>query len=132
ICSFFEALFPDPNLMGATPAEKGLIEMWDRRVEFMMMVQFATWFRNIHPAMAPLEKPQVPEVAAKAEKGVKKFASRVDQHLEANEWLAANRFTIADITLFLTCGFCGVMKWKPQEEFGRIGRHFAAVKERLG
>lgn len=57
ICSFFEHMFPEPNLMGSTALEKGLIEMWDRRIEFMMMLQFATWFRNAHPVMAPLEKP---------------------------------------------------------------------------
>ncbi len=131
ICSYFEALFPEPNLMGIDPKEKGLIEMWDRRIEFMMMMQFATWFRNAHPMMAPLENPQLPEAAAKAEKGVKKFTGRLDKHLEGREWLAADRFSIADITLFLTCGFCGVMQWKPHKEFENISRHFGAVKERL-
>ena len=131
ICSFFEAMFPDPNLMGEGPVEKGLIEMWDRRVEFMMMAQFATWFRNSHPMMAPLENPQLPEAAAKAEASVKKFAKRLDQHLDGKTWLAADRFSIADITLFLTCGFCDVMQWKPHKDFEHISRHYGAVKERF-
>lgn len=131
ICSFFEDMFPEPNLMGQDGKEKGLIEMWDRRVEFMMMAQFATWFRNAHPMMAPLENPQLPEAGAKAEKNAKKFASRVNDYLADKDWLAADRFTIADITLYLTCGFCGVMKWKPQEDFEHIGRNFAAVAEKL-
>lgn len=131
ICSFFEHMFPEPNLMGSDAKEKGLIEMWDRRVEFMMMAQFATWFRNSHPMMAPLENPQLPEAAAKAEASVKKFAKRLDQHLDGKTWLAADRFSIADITLFLTCGFCGVMQWKPHKDFEHISRHYGAVKERL-
>lgn len=131
ICSFFEAMFPEPNLMGTDPKEIGLIEMWDRRIEFMFMAQFANWFRNSHPMMAPLENPQLPEAAAKAETSVKKFAKRVDQHLEGRDWLAADRFTIADITLYLTVGFCGVMQWKPHKEFEHIGRHYAAAKARL-
>ncbi|MEM9376485.1 MAG: glutathione S-transferase family protein [Pseudomonadota bacterium] len=131
ICSYFEALFPEPNLMGDGPVERGLIEMWDRRIEFMMMVPFATWFRNAHPVMAPLEVPQLPEAAAKAEKAVKKFVAKVDEHLFEQEWLAAGRFSIADITLYLTCGFCGVMRWRPHEEFENIGRVYGAVRERL-
>lgn len=131
ICSFFEHMYPEPNLMGTDALEKGLIEMWDRRVEFMMMMQFAMWFRNAHPIMAPLENPQLPDAAAKAEKSVKKFAERLDQHLAGKDWLAADRFSIADITLYLTCGFCGVMRWKPQEDHANIGRHFAKVAARL-
>lgn len=132
ICSFFEDMFPEPNLMGRDGKEKALIEMWDRRVEFMLMAQFATWFRNAHPMMAPLENPQLPEAAAKSEKGAKKFASRLNKYLADQEWLAADRFTIADITLYLTCGFCGAMKWRPQEEHDHLGRHYAAVAEKLG
>ncbi len=132
ICTYFEGLFPDPNLMGNDPKEKALIEMWDRRVELMLMLQFAMWFRNAHPMMAPLEKPQVPESAAKSEKSAKRFAERLDAHLADNEWLAAGRFSIADITLYLTCGFCNVMQWQPNKELEHLGRHYGAVKERLG
>lgn len=134
ICTYFEGLFPDPNLMGVDPQEKALIEMWDRRVEFMLMAQFATWFRNSHEMMAPLEKPQSEEAAAKGERNAKAFAKRLASHLENNQWLAADRFTIADITLYLTCGFCGVMRWKPHREheaieqwYERINAHFAAL-----
>ena len=67
ICTYFEGIFPEPDLMGTDPKEKALIEMWDRRVELMLFMQFATWFRNVHPAMAPLENPQVPEAGAKGE-----------------------------------------------------------------
>lgn len=131
ICTYFEALFPEPNLMGTDPKGKALIEMWDRRIEFQMMAQFAAWFRNTHPMMAPLENPQLPEAGAKAEVNVKKFAKRLDAHLEGRDWLAVDRFTIADITLFLTCGFCSVMQWKPHREFENISAHYGRVKARL-
>ena len=31
ICRYFEALYPEPNLMGKTPVEVATIEMWERR-----------------------------------------------------------------------------------------------------
>lgn len=132
ICTYFEGIFPEPNLMGADPKEKALIEMWDRRVELMLFIQFATWFRNAHPAMAPLEVPQLPEAAAKAEKGSKAMAKRIDAHLATNDFLAADRFSIADITLNCFCGFAGVMQWKPHEEFENIGKWRARTKEKIG
>lgn len=131
ICTYFEDVFPEPNLMGQDGKEKALIEMWDRRVEFMLMLQFATWFRNAHEMMAPLEKPQSAEAAAKGERNAKAFAKRLDAHLSEHEWLAADRFSIADITLYLTCGFCGVMRWKPHREHEALGRWYDAVKAKF-
>lgn len=131
ICTYFEGVFPEPNLMGADPKEKALIEMWDRRVELMLFIQFATWFRNTHPAMAPLEVPQLPEVGAKAEKGARAMAKRINAHLAENDFLAAGRFSIADITLYCFTGFAGVMKWKPHEEFENIGKWRERAKEQI-
>jgi glutathione S-transferase len=132
ICTYFEGIFPEPNLMGADPKEKALIEMWDRRVELMLFIQFATWFRNTHPAMAPLEVPQLPEAGAKAEKGARAMAKRIDAHLAQNDFLAAGRFSIADITLYCFTGFAGVMKWKPHAEFENIGKWRERAKAAIG
>ena len=132
ICTYFEGIFPERNLMGEDPKEKALIEMWDRRVELMLFIQFATWFRNAHPAMAPLEVPQLPEVGAKAEKNARAMAKRIDAHLADNDFLAAGRFSIADNTLNCFCGFAGVMQWKPHEEFANIGKWRARAKDKIG
>lgn len=130
ICTYFEGLYPEPNLMGDDPKERALIEMWDRRIELQMFLQFATWFRNAHPAMAPLEKPQSAEAAAKGERNAKYFAKKLDEHFAGNEFLAAGRFSIADITLFIACGFARVMQWQPHVEHENIARWYAAMTAR--
>lgn len=130
ICTYFEHVFPEPNLMGTDAKEKALIEMWDRRVELMFMVPFATWFRNAHPAMAPLEVPQSEEAAAKGEKAAKKMAARFDAHLKDHEFLAADRFSIADITLYITCGFCRLMQWSPHKDHEHLSRWYGEMKAR--
>ena len=33
ICTYLEGMYPEPNLLGRDPQEKGLISMWDRRIE---------------------------------------------------------------------------------------------------
>ena len=127
ICTYFEGIFPEQNLMGTDPKEKALIEMWDRRVEMMFFIQFAGWFRNAHPAMAPLEVPQSAEAAAKSEKAARKMAERFNEHLASAAFVAADRFTIADINLYITCGFCRVMKWAPHKELPNLGRWHAEM-----
>ncbi|MEO0882264.1 MAG: glutathione S-transferase [Pseudomonadota bacterium] len=129
ICTYFEALWPEPNLLGADPYEKGEIEMWERRIELMWMLQFAVWFRNAHPMMAPLENPQLPDAAAKAERNARAFVKRLNAHLEDHDFIAADRFTNADITAFISCGFSGVMKWKPHEEHAALGAWRTRMKE---
>ncbi len=128
ICTYFEGVFPEPNLMGGDPKEKAIIEMWDRRIELMFFIQFAGWFRNAHPAMAPLEVPQLPDAAAKSERAVRRMAERLDEHLKDHEFVAAGRFSIADITLYISCGFCRIMHWAPHKEHAHLGRWYDAMK----
>jgi len=130
ICTYLEGIFPEPNLMGRDPKEKALIEMWDRRIELMFFIQFAGWFRNAHPMMAPLEVPQSPQAAAKGEKAARTMAKRLDAHLADHEFVAADRFSIADITLYIGCGFCRVMKWEPHKEHENLGRWYDAMTAR--
>ena len=39
ICRYFEALYPDPPLFGRGPLESALVEMWNRRAEFHLLVR---------------------------------------------------------------------------------------------
>jgi glutathione S-transferase len=46
ICRYFEALHPDPNLLGRDAREIALIEMWNRRVEFNFYETASAAFRR--------------------------------------------------------------------------------------
>ena len=131
ICEYFESLFPEPNLLGMTPEERGLITMWDRRVEFLWMMSIAGWFRNGSPIMAPLENPQIPEQAEKSEKAARKFAKGLAAHFEKEEFLAAGRFSIADITAYATTGFARVVGWQAYEEYASLGDWYKRVADIL-
>ncbi len=115
ICRYLEGLYPDPNLMGETPSETAFIEMWDRRVEMMWLMPLAWWLRHGHPAFAALEK-QIPELAPRGEKGFENFAKTLNSELKTRDFIAGDRFTIADITAFATIGFARVARWKPDQE----------------
>ena len=130
ICTYLEGVFPEVNLLGETPLEKAQIEMWDRQLDFMWMLPYATWFRNTHPVMAELEQPQLPEAGAKGEKGAKAFVSRLNDHLADNEFIAAGRFSNSDIFAYILCGFSRIMKWNPSEEHANIARWYGQMSEK--
>ncbi len=127
ICTYLEGLYPEPNLMGVDAKERAIIEMWDRRVELTYMFPIAGWFRNGHPAMAELEKPQSAEWSEISRGRAAKAIAFFDQRLGASPYVAGDRFTIADITLHVAMGFGRVMKYRPWEEH----KNLADWRERM-
>jgi glutathione S-transferase len=132
ICTYFEALYPEPNLMGVDALERARIEMWDRRVELSYLMHVAGWFRNSHPAMAELEKPQSAEWAAISEGRARKAAAFFDKRLGEAAYVAGDRFTIADITLHVAMGFGKIVKFRPWEEHAGIAEWRERVSGRAG
>ena len=64
ICTYLEALHPEPNLMGRDAFERAIIEMWDRRMELLFSVPLMSWVRHGNPVMASIERNQSAEVAS--------------------------------------------------------------------
>lgn len=101
ICRYFEALNPDPNLMGTDPNEIAIIEMWQRRLELLLMMPIASVFRHGHPAMAHLEN-QVIEWSEANKPRILSFYNWLDQQLKGKDFICLDRYTLADVTA-LTC-----------------------------
>ena len=130
ICSYIEALNPEPNLMGEDALERAQIEMHDRQMELMYLMSLAGWVRHIHPGLAALEKPQVPEWGAVCETRTRKAAAFVDKELAQRPFIAGDRFTIADITLYSAINFGRLVKFKPWEEHENIAKWRQNLLER--
>lgn len=131
ICTYLEGLHPEPNLMGTSAEERAFIEMWDRRMEFQILLTVAMWVRHGHPLVSQLEGPDAcPEWAQTNEKRTRKMFQWLDRHLSGSEFVAGDRFTIADITAFVACGFVRLMKFNPIKEHEHIGAWVAKLKSR--
>jgi glutathione S-transferase len=122
ICGYLEALYPDPNLMGRDPFERAEIEQWDRRVELLFMLPLMYWVRHSHPALAAVEKNQTPEVAAFNQTQAMALGRFLDRELANRDWIAGDRFTIADITAACGVDFAKLMKWRPGEDMPNLKR----------
>jgi glutathione S-transferase len=115
ICSYLEALHPEPNLMGRDATERAFIEMADRQVEFFLLAPIAHCARHTHPGLAVLENPQFPDFGAAQGERLLEAARIFDAQLAQREWMAGDRFTVADITAFCGVEFARLVKFKPAE-----------------
>ena len=116
ICTYLESLFPEPNLMGASPQERAFIEMADRRVEMHLFLAIANAVRHGHPGLAVLEQPQFPDFGRSQAEKVRGIAAHFDQLLQQQTWMAGEHFTIADITAFCALEFArGLLKLSPAD-----------------
>ncbi len=130
ICSYLEALYPEPNLMGRDAYERAEIEQWDRRVELLFMLPLMYWVRHSHPALAAVEKNQTPAVAEFNQNQAMALGRFLDRELASREWIAGPRFTIVDITAACGVDFAKLMKWRPGDDLPNLRRWREAINER--
>ena len=137
ICRFFEALYPEPPLFGTDATEQGLVEMWSRRAELEGYLPAADVLRNTLRSFAGRalpgrdgDVPQIPELADRGRASFARLLERLDTRLADSEFAAGPRFTVADITAFVTVEFAARAKLGIPEAYANLARWRAAVAAR--
>lgn len=145
ITEYLDNLDGNPTLTGKTPREKGLIHMWQRRVEQMVLEPGDDFFhygtRGLGPALSPW---RMPEWEGRKEWGMRRGAFAVknlpyfDAELATRPFLAGDEFSMADITLWVALDFCdlsglgGALELKSLAAWRAQVRAIPAVKNRSG
>ena len=129
ICRYFEETHPDPPLMGTDARDRALVEMWQRRMEFELFAPITQVFRNGHPFFAG-RIPQVAEYGEVCRTAAEARLAWLDTLLAEREFIAGDRFTIADITALCAIDFGRVSKIRIQPEHTHLARWHAAVSSR--
>lgn len=130
ICRYLEALNPEPNLFGRDAREQAFIEMWTRRCEFYLANPIMFSVRHSHPALAALEATQLPQVAEYNRLTAERFMRTLDRRLADHEFIAADRFTIADIVAVVGLDFARLVRYRPPEELTHLARWLDASRAR--
>ena len=136
IAAYIEARYPQPALLGTTPLEKAEVASWQWRIEFEGLMAIAETLRNSSPAMAnralpgPVDYAQIPELAQRGLARVQQFFATLNQRLDGRDFVAANQFSIADITAVVAVDFARIVKVKPGEQHPHLVRWRAAMGER--
>jgi glutathione S-transferase len=110
ICRYFEAVQPDPPLFGAGALDQAMVEMWQRRVEQSLFMPVSFAFRHGHPRMAHLEVPQVKEWGEANLARIPKMLDYFDGELRDRQFMAGDRYSVADITALCAVDFMKVVR----------------------
>jgi glutathione S-transferase len=136
ITAYLEARFPRPPVLGNSPEEKADIASWNWRVEFEGLLAIAEGMRNSAPALAnralagPVDYPQIPELARRGLLRVRQFFATLNDHLAGREFIAAEQFSVADITAVVAVDFARVVKITANEQHPHLRRWRAAMAQR--
>lgn len=136
ITAWLEARFPDPPLLGITPAEKAEVASWNWRVEFEGLLAIAEALRNSSPAMAHRALPgavdyeQIPALAQRGLARAQQFLGTLNDRLAGREFVATSRFSVADITAVVAVDFARVIKVRAGDEHPHLQRWRAAMAQR--
>ena len=130
ICRYFEALHPEPRLFGQGAKDEAMVEMWQRRVEFHLLVPISQVFRHAHPAMKEMEVPQLPAWADSNKPRVTEFLEILDRELKDRRFVAGDRYTVADITGLVCIDFMKPAKLAVPESLSNLKRWHAEVSAR--
>jgi glutathione S-transferase len=129
ICRYFEGLHPDPPLMGADLQDRASVEMWNRRMELELLMPIAQVFRNTHEFFKGRIE-QVPEYGEVCRRAAEKRLAWLDGALADREYIAGDRFTIADITALVGIDFGRVSSIRVQPDQKNLSRWHEAVGSR--
>jgi glutathione S-transferase len=131
ISRYLETLQPEPNLFGRDAYELGHIESRNRHIELELWTQIGTSWVNgpIVGAMGLFE--QIPDAKTASDKNVGRYYERLNQELEASEYVAGERFTVADITLVSAIDFASeLVDLKPDATLAHLWRWHTLVSSR--
>jgi glutathione S-transferase len=136
ICRYIEEMYPDPPLMGTDAKSRAVIASRTRHMEWDGFLRCAEAFRNSTPAFADrgiagvTGVPAIPALAERGRVGIERFLTTLDGDLGRSEFVAGDRYTIADITALCVIDFAGWMKIKPTDSHPNVQRWYRSVSSR--
>jgi len=134
ICRYIEAQHPQPNMFGTTPLETAQIEMWARRAELEFGMRVMHVFENLHPFWVG-RITQVKDFGELAREQLLQRMAWLDGELgtrapDERRFLAAGRYTIADIILQCALIVAKACQVRIPEQQTHLSQWFASVTSR--
>jgi len=104
-CRYLEAIQPEPNLFGRGPFELGYIEMRNRQIELELWTQVGVSWVN-GPIVTKMWQVESNTRAKEAsDPNVRRYHERLDREFGHSDYVAGDRFTVADISLISAIDF---------------------------
>lgn len=129
ICRYLDETHPGPPLFGTNPTERALVDMWIRRVEFVLMNPVSMFWRHAHRFTAAL----LTQHKAFGESNRDNYANSLkwlDAELADKPFVAGETYTMADICALSTVDFAEWIGLPIPDEFAQVKAWHARVTAR--
>ena len=101
ICEYLEEAHPNPPLIGTNPEERAVTRMWTRRIDLNICEPMANGFRFSEGLRLFENRLRViPEAAEGLKATAREKLAWLDGLVAGRQWIAGNRFTLADVLLY--------------------------------
>jgi len=131
IFEYLEEKNPNPPLIGSTPEERAETRQWQRRIELGITEHLYNGFRYAEGAAIFKDRMRIiPEAAPGLKAIVQDKLKWLDGQLEGKQFVAGNRFTVADIILYCALDFGGGVGQKLDPSLKNVNAWFARVNSR--
>lgn len=130
ISRYIEARHPTPALLGTTPEQQGVVDMWQRRVEDGLFNAILTYFHHATPGLGGLELYQNREWGEKSRTRAGETMRWLDRELAGRSYVAGDAYSIADITALCGIDFCKFVDLDIPPECSNLQRWYDDVSSR--
>jgi glutathione S-transferase len=136
IMRYLDEAFPEKPLLGATPKDKGLIAMWERRAELKGFAAVMEGMRNKLAGLkgraiaGPHDYDQIPALVERSVHRVKNFFDDFNARLEQVPFVAGERYSAADITTLVTLDFAKALELTVSPHHAALKRWYETVSGR--
>jgi glutathione S-transferase len=129
LMEYFEDLHPTPPMIGATPLERAQVRALERICELGVLGRVATIFQNTSPFFAARVK-QSPQAAESARDVLTGTLRVLDAKIGSRPFVAGDKPTIADCTLFAALSFAEFAQVPVDPKFTNVHRWYESFKTR--
>ncbi|MCP5083396.1 MAG: glutathione S-transferase family protein [Alphaproteobacteria bacterium] len=130
ICRYLESQFPEPSLFGTTAHGQAWVEMWNRRMELLLMNTVANVGLHTLPFFATRVN-QVPEVAeAQKETLAARWAWLNEDIADGRPFVAGDTLSVADLTGMTALKICDIVELSVPEDLSHVKKWENAVRAR--
>ena len=131
ICEYLDELYPAPPLIGTTPKERAETRMWTRRIDLNIVEPLLNGFRYSQGlALFQSRMRCIPQAADDLKAIAKEKLAWLDGLVGGREWIAGDRFNLADILLFCTVDFGAQVGQPLDREAANLNAWFERTKAR--
>jgi glutathione S-transferase len=134
ICRYLEDLHPEPNLFGRDAKERAVVDMWTRRVEFRLMQRLGNIWIHTHPFTVAVATQglgrQFKDFGEANRKPFDEACRLFDREMADREFIAGDRYTIADIVAQTTFDFARFIGVDFPDDCSALAGWYARVSAR--